>query len=134
MERLIDTILAFKQRCRLEAEMIARLPLTAREASLVCALAGNTVYRAHDLATRVGLSPSRLSRLLGGLQKKNMIAWNTSSQDRRALDIALTKKGRDLCARLEKAKEECEKRLRARLTKEEAATVEKGIKILTQAL
>jgi DNA-binding MarR family transcriptional regulator len=104
MERLIDTILAFKQRCQLEAEMIARLPLTAREASLICALAGNTVYRAHDLAERVGLSPSRLSRLLSGLQKKNMIAWNTSSEDRRALDIALTKKGRELCGRLEKAK------------------------------
>jgi DNA-binding MarR family transcriptional regulator len=134
VDKLVDRILAFKQQCRLEAELIVRLPLTAREASLVCALSGGAVFRASELAARLGLSPSRLSRLLGSLERKGMLAWNAAPGDRRALDIALTKKGRDLCGKLEKAKEICEKRLRSKLTGEEIAAVEKGIKLLLQAL
>jgi DNA-binding MarR family transcriptional regulator len=134
VEQVIDYILSFKQLCRIEEEIAGRLPLTAREATLVCALAESDSPRAGELARLVGLSPSRLSRLLAGLKRKGMVDWREDDRDRRAVDVALTTEGRAACAEIKKAKSACERRLRSRLTPAELALIKKSLALLIQTL
>ncbi|MEV0222889.1 MarR family transcriptional regulator [Streptomyces sp. NPDC050704] len=52
--------------------------------------------RVHDIAERVHLSQSALSRLLGRLEKEGLVERSMCQEDRRGVSVALTGKGRDL--------------------------------------
>lgn len=62
--------------------------------------AGGT-YRVQELADRVHLSQSALSRLVGRLEKDGLVSRGICSEDRRGVRVALTDAGR---ARHEKVK------------------------------
>ncbi|WP_030926705.1 MarR family winged helix-turn-helix transcriptional regulator [Streptomyces sp. NRRL S-646] len=52
--------------------------------------------RVQNLAGRVHLSQSALSRLIGRLEKDGLVERSVCSEDRRGVYVALTGKGRDL--------------------------------------
>ncbi|WP_369244222.1 MarR family winged helix-turn-helix transcriptional regulator [Streptomyces sp. R41] len=52
--------------------------------------------RVHNIAGRVHLSQSALSRLIGRLEKDGLVERNVCQEDRRGVWVALTEKGRDL--------------------------------------
>ncbi len=54
--------------------------------------------RVHDLAARVHLSQSALSRLIGRLEREGLVERSTCADDRRGVRVALTGKGRALHA------------------------------------
>ncbi|MFF4961514.1 MarR family transcriptional regulator [Streptomyces sp. NPDC001222] len=54
------------------------------------------LYRVHDIAGRVHLSQSALSRLLGRLEKEGLLVRSVCEEDRRGVWVALTEKGRAL--------------------------------------
>ncbi|MBC2864645.1 MarR family winged helix-turn-helix transcriptional regulator [Streptomyces mexicanus] len=54
--------------------------------------------RVHDLAARVHLSQSALSRLIGRLERDGLVERSTCADDRRGVRVALTGKGRALHA------------------------------------
>ncbi|MGW2047095.1 MarR family winged helix-turn-helix transcriptional regulator [Streptomyces sp. NPDC001858] len=52
--------------------------------------------RVQNLAGRVHLSQSALSRLIGRLEKEGLVERSVCIEDRRGVWVALTRKGRDL--------------------------------------
>ncbi|GCB52347.1 marR family transcriptional regulator [Streptomyces sp. NL15-2K] len=54
--------------------------------------------RVQNLAGRVHLSQSALSRLIGRLEKDGLVERSVCVEDRRGVSVALTRKGRDLHA------------------------------------
>ncbi|MHA5054141.1 MarR family winged helix-turn-helix transcriptional regulator [Streptomyces sp. SD15] len=52
--------------------------------------------RVQDIADRVHLSQSALSRLIGRLEKDGLVERSVCLEDRRGVSVALTRKGRDL--------------------------------------
>ncbi|MER6983576.1 MarR family winged helix-turn-helix transcriptional regulator [Streptomyces carpinensis] len=50
----------------------------------------------HDLADRVHLSQSALSRLVGRLEREGLVERSVCATDRRRMWVSLTRKGRDL--------------------------------------
>lgn len=52
--------------------------------------------RVQDIADRVHLSQSALSRLIDRLEKEGLVARSVCQEDRRGVWVALTRKGRDL--------------------------------------
>jgi DNA-binding MarR family transcriptional regulator len=54
--------------------------------------------RVQNLAGRVHLSQSALSRLIGRLEKEGLVERSVCMEDRRGVWVALTRKGRDLHA------------------------------------
>ncbi|MFD7993472.1 MarR family winged helix-turn-helix transcriptional regulator [Streptomyces mexicanus] len=54
--------------------------------------------RVHDLAARVHLSQSALSRLVGRLERDGLVERSTCADDRRGVRVVLTGKGRALHA------------------------------------
>ncbi|MFG2648226.1 MarR family winged helix-turn-helix transcriptional regulator [Streptomyces sp. NPDC048436] len=61
---------------------------------------GGDAYRVQDIAGRVHLSQSALSRLVGRLEKDGLVSRGMCSEDRRGVRVCLTDKGRDLHARV----------------------------------
>ncbi|MGA4843512.1 MarR family winged helix-turn-helix transcriptional regulator [Streptomyces sp. G45] len=55
-------------------------------------------WRVQDIACRVHLSQSALSRLIGRLEKEGLVEREMCPQDRRGVRVCLTAKGRDLHA------------------------------------
>ncbi|MGW1161706.1 MarR family winged helix-turn-helix transcriptional regulator [Streptomyces sp. NPDC002513] len=56
--------------------------------------------RVHNIAGRVHLSQSALSRLIGRLEKEGLVARSVCAEDRRGVWVALTEKGRALHAQV----------------------------------
>ncbi|MGW6055552.1 MarR family winged helix-turn-helix transcriptional regulator [Streptomyces sp. NPDC055189] len=59
---------------------------------------GDCGYRVQDIAGRVHLSQSALSRLIGRLEKDGLVERAMCSEDRRGVRVVLTDKGRHLHA------------------------------------
>jgi DNA-binding MarR family transcriptional regulator len=62
------------------------------------AVDGNCSFRVQEIADRVHLSQSALSRLVGRLERDGLVARGMCAQDRRGVRVVLTDKGRDLHA------------------------------------
>ncbi|MFE0130058.1 MarR family winged helix-turn-helix transcriptional regulator [Streptomyces sp. NPDC059037] len=57
---------------------------------------GSGAYRVQEIAGRVHLSQSALSRLVGRLEKDGLVERGMCSEDRRGVRVCLTEKGRAL--------------------------------------
>ncbi|MFG2630979.1 MarR family winged helix-turn-helix transcriptional regulator [Streptomyces sp. NPDC048473] len=55
---------------------------------------GGSAYRVQELASRVHLSQSALSRLVARLEKDDLVCRGMCSEDRRGVRVELTAKGR----------------------------------------
>ncbi len=66
--------------------------LSLTEAMVLCAIDGGCRY-AHDLADDVGLSPSRLSRIIASLERKDLLQREQNRDDRRHWQNSPTEKG-----------------------------------------
>ncbi|MEU5665816.1 MarR family winged helix-turn-helix transcriptional regulator [Streptomyces longwoodensis] len=62
--------------------------------------AGRTGYRVQEIAERVHLSQSALSRLIARLEKDGLVERGLCSEDRRGVRVVLTAKGRALHGRV----------------------------------
>ncbi|MGW6011727.1 MarR family winged helix-turn-helix transcriptional regulator [Streptomyces sp. NPDC055210] len=56
--------------------------------------------RVQNIADRIHLSQSALSRLIGRLEKEGLVERSICQEDRRGVWVALTQKGRDLHAQV----------------------------------
>ncbi|HUI70120.1 MAG TPA: MarR family transcriptional regulator [Spirochaetia bacterium] len=131
--RFIDYIMELKLRCRFEEEIGEECRLAPREVSCLSALSPGESVSARELAGRVGLSPSRASRLIMGLRTKGMILEAFDEKDRRAVSIRLTPSGERLIQRIEAKKNECEKRLLSAFNREQLRVVRNGLATLSLA-
>lgn len=59
------------------------------------------LMRLADLAQRLDVEPPLVTKLIDGLEKKNMIKRTSHPQDKRAKVISITKKGKDAVLTLE---------------------------------
>ncbi|WP_304225610.1 MarR family winged helix-turn-helix transcriptional regulator [Gracilinema caldarium] len=69
--------------------------MSLTEAMVLCAIDGGCRY-AHDLADDVGLSPSRLSRIIASLERKGLLEREQNRADRRHWQNQPTAKGREI--------------------------------------
>lgn len=61
---------------------------------------GDCAYRVQDIACRIHLSQSALSRLIGRLEKDGLVERAMCSEDRRGVRVVLTDKGHHLHAQV----------------------------------
>ena len=133
-QRLVDAIIALRSRCRLEEHIAAESGLTVREVTCLCALGSAGSCSAGLLAEQMDLSPSRTSRVVASLRSKGLLIEDFDSHDRRAVTIELTPSGHSLLRKVEKKKDECERRLRLRLSPDRIDTVQHELEELTTIL
>ncbi len=77
---------------RLERSIKERFGITANEIMVLCLLRVSNLF-AGELANEVGVSESRMSKILEDLETKGYINREISKDDKRKMVFSLTKKG-----------------------------------------
>lgn len=77
--------------------------LTLNDALCLCSV-HKGISEPGSLARELGLSPSRLTRILDGLENRSLIARTLSDADRRSIRVSLTDGGTNLIERYQCAK------------------------------
>lgn len=80
---------------RLEDTIKQKFSLSLTEALVLCSI-GDGCSQAHCLAEEISLSPSRLSRVLAGMEKKGLLERQRCEDDRRNWDNIPSEKGKKL--------------------------------------
>jgi DNA-binding MarR family transcriptional regulator len=82
---------------------IAGTPLSAAEGSLLVELRAAGEVTQQQMAERLSVDKSRVSRLCAALERKDMLARERDASDRRNLRLGLTDSGERAAARLRQA-------------------------------
>ena len=131
--RIIDSIIELKVRCRFEEEIGEQCRLAPREVTCLGVILPGESVSAGALAARIGLSPSRASRIITGLREKGCIAEGFDENDRRSVSISLTATGAKVVRDIERKKDECERRLLGGFSPQQLAAIQKGLSTLSLA-
>jgi MarR family transcriptional regulator, organic hydroperoxide resistance regulator len=93
-EKMADVTFRLLDQCQEKQERIAKsLGLTIAEFRLLRVFRGDADLSVGDLARRMALSNSRLTRILDGLVDKEVVTREVSRQDRRVIVVTLSGRG-----------------------------------------
>jgi len=133
--RLFELILAIKRKCECNEEQIqAELGLSPAEFNGLMVLGEDQVVLGCEFARRMGLSPSRGSRVLNMLVTHGYVKAQARPDDRRAIGVSLTEQGRRTRARIADRMASCEKRIIDNLDNRGRAQVAQALEFLEAVL
>jgi DNA-binding MarR family transcriptional regulator len=90
-EHMADLTYELLENCQIKIERTAhKLNLTVAEFKLLRSIQDGERLSAGSLAKRLGLSSSRITRIIDGLVKKEMVRKDAGGKDRRVVDVQLT--------------------------------------------
>ncbi|MBN1360584.1 MAG: MarR family transcriptional regulator [Sedimentisphaerales bacterium] len=113
---LFELILAIKRKCLCNEEQIeVDLGLSAAEFHGLMALDNGQGMLGGQFAERMGLSPSRGSRVLNKLVTDGLVQVESRATDRRSILVSLTPKGARMKDRITEQMRDCEQRICGRL-------------------
>ncbi len=102
-EILANLTFELLEKCQLKRERMAeQLDLTVAEFKLLRSFQQDDVLPISELARRMELTSSRLTRILDGLVAKRIVRRESGSTDRRVIEVSLTAKGKVVRAELDK--------------------------------
>lgn len=135
MDSLMDLVDQLRKRC-LENELafIARTKLSLAEFNGISALEPGERLCGNMLSRKMGLSPSRASRVIEKLVKNGFLVREIDPQDRRRCTICLAKKGVALKQQLRNVRQECEEKVTAQLSAQEVDHLIGHLRQLNEAL
>ena len=133
-KRLFELILGIKYRCQGNEEQIQEeLGLSQAEFNGLIVLAEDQEMSGCSFAASMGLSPSRGSRVLNKLVTNGYVEAKSSAEDRRAVLVSLTAKGRRFRRRISERMAACEDRIRRRLGQKKLKQVTHALELLEAA-
>jgi DNA-binding MarR family transcriptional regulator len=99
--KIADLTFEMIELCNFKLEKIARsLNLNVSEFKTLHSFRNDTLLSAGELAKRMDLSNSRLTKIIDGLVDKNIVDRSLSSRDRRVMEVILTEKGKSIVEKL----------------------------------
>ncbi len=133
--RVIDYIFLLKKKCTVEEEGIGEsVGLSTSEMHCIEAMHPKELVSGIELAKKMGLSPSRGSRIIESLMEKNLLRKEIDSSDRRYCVISLTKKGERVYFHVERSKLQCDKRIIEGMDSEQIQQVKEGLRTLLNVM
>lgn len=93
-EQMADLTYELLENCQIKIERTAeKLNLTVAEFKLLRSIRDDEVLSAGELAKRLALSSSRITRIIEGLVRKGIVKKEAGGSDRRVVHIRLTPAG-----------------------------------------
>lgn len=109
---LLGMVYEMKKKCNLiDQELMDKLDISQSELLFFNSLDNCTGISSPELAKNMGLSASRVSRVVEKLVVNGYLDRNTDARDRRAITLCLTDSGKKIKAEIDKGRKECESRL-----------------------
>jgi DNA-binding MarR family transcriptional regulator len=101
--------------------------LTPTAISVLLNVARSAPIRMGELAESERINPTMLSRVIGGLVDKGLLARTSDAEDRRAAWVTITPQGRRLTQRMKSERTEAVNAAMAALTPDERRRIEKAL-------
>ncbi len=134
-ENIIDNIIHLSEICISESREVCQAAgISRQESNLLLSLEQGERVTSNEISRRLELSPSRVSRIVDSLLNKGYLERETSSDDRRASEISLSKTGRKCREKVTTGKRLCEERLKKGLSETDLKTVDRALGILLKVL
>jgi len=109
---ILDLVYEMKKKCAaMDNQLMEHLQLSQSELLFFGSLDQCTGISSPELARNMGLSPSRISRVIEKLVVDGYLDRNTDKADRRAITLCLTENGKKIREEIAKSRQECEARL-----------------------
>lgn len=109
---ILSIVYEMKKKCNLiDQDLMDKLNLSQSELQFFNSLDNCTGISSPELARSMGLSASRVSRVVDKLVINGYLDRNIDSSDRRAITLCLTDSGKKVKAEIDKGRKECEARL-----------------------
>jgi DNA-binding MarR family transcriptional regulator len=133
--RIIDYIFQLKKKCLMEEAAIGKeVGLSPSEIHCIESMLPGERLSGNTLSHRMGLSPSRGSRVIDQLIGKGLLRRMEDPDDRRTNVITVTEKGTGVRQRVENAKRSCERKITAEMESGQIEKIKQGLKVLVDAL
>ncbi len=133
--QIIDLIIDLKYKCsQSEIDIVDKLSLSQSDYQAINKINFKEIISCNDLADRMCLSLSRISRIIENLVKKDLITREESKDDRRIKLVALTENGFKIKKEIERYKKDCEKKITKAFNESEIKSLELKIKKLIEVL
>jgi DNA-binding MarR family transcriptional regulator len=132
---IIDLIVSLKYKCMLNEEQIReKTPLSPSEYHGILSISEDEQLSCNEFSGRMGLSPSRGSRVIEKLTKDGFITGKSVQGDRRRTALSLTPKGMNIRNSIQDMKNECENRIAHNLDPDAKEAVRNGLEKLISIL
>jgi DNA-binding MarR family transcriptional regulator len=132
-KNLLDLIIELKKGCMGDEEQIRTLcNVSLAEYKAVMEIKATEKVTCNVLSKKMGLSPSRGSRIIDGLVRKKYLTRMTNPEDRRSFVLSLSSKGEKIKDDIERERNNCEKRIREKLSTKEFDLIKKSLELVTK--
>ncbi len=134
-ENLFDLIERLKIGCVAnELQIMEETGLSPAEYHGIAALTPGETVCGYDVSHRMNLSPSRASRVVDKMVRNGYLFREIDPVDRRKCTICLAPKGEEVKEKIEGLRNNCDKKMRAKLSDDEFEQVTGGLKKLISAM
>ena len=132
-KKLVDLIIELKKGCMEDEKQIRTLcNISLAEYRGIMEIKMTERITCNVLSKKMGLSPSRGSRIIDGLVRKKYLTRTTNPEDRRSFVLSLSSKGVKIKDDIERERNNCEKRIRKKLSTEEFDLIKEGLELVTK--
>ena len=132
---IIETILHLSDICySLNEDTLKEENLSRPESFILLSIKPGEKLTSNELAERNRLSPSRVSRIVDHMIGKELLVRTEVQDDRRFINLSLSKEGAKKHKSLMKLKNQCEKNIKSQLQDDQLNTVKNGLLFLTKAM
>jgi DNA-binding MarR family transcriptional regulator len=109
---IMGMVYEMKKKCtHVDQRLMEEFNLSQSEYLFFSSLDNCQVISSNELSKSMGLSASRVSRVVEKLVVNGYLDRNTDSSDRRAITLCLTSKGREIKSRIDQERLKCEEQL-----------------------
>jgi len=130
-KNLVDLIIELKKGCMEDEEQIRTLcNVSLAEYKAVMGIDTTEGITCNVLSKKMGLSPSWGSRIIDGLVRKKYLKRMTNSEDRRSFVLSLSPKGTKIKEQIDRERNNCERRIREKLSTEELELIKEGLELV----
>jgi DNA-binding MarR family transcriptional regulator len=130
---IVDLIIELKKGCMEDEKQVRTIcNISLAEYKGIIKIDTEESITCNALSQKMGLSPSRGSRIIDSLVRKGYLLRITNPEDRRSFFLSLSAKGTKIKKQIEQEKTNCEYRIRKNLSLKEAKLVKEGLELITK--
>lgn len=134
-KNILELLYELKKKCIINDDaFMSKADLTQAEYHFFIAISTCDEINSNIIAKNMGLSLSRISRVIDKLVNKKYLTRKTDSSDRRAIKLALTEEGKKLKNEIEDYRKDCELRIIKNVSDKELETIKKSFFTILELL
>ncbi|MCJ7790234.1 MAG: MarR family transcriptional regulator [Candidatus Atribacteria bacterium] len=130
---IIDLIIELKKGCMEDEEHIRTIcNISFAEYKGIMEIDIEERMTCNTLAKKMGLSPSRGSRIIDNLVRKGYLLRMVNPADRRSFIVSLSFKGAKIRKQIKQERNNCEKRIIKSFSEKEVELIKEGLELITK--